>query len=59
MKIIDETCWILEPLKPSKTDTHRRIKLETNVSIDIKVDARNPTEMPEIIFLGSEAGIFV
>lgn len=56
MKMIDETCWVLEPVKPSKVDCYRRIKLNTNVSIDLKVDARNPTEMPEIYFLGSETG---
>ena len=55
MKIIDENCLVLEPLKPSKIDCHRRIKLNTNVSIQIKVDPRNPRELPEIIFLGSEA----
>lgn len=58
MKIIDETCWVIEPLKPMMTDTSRRIKLDANVSIELKVDARNPTEMPEIIFLGSDAGDF-
>ncbi|RNA13775.1 E3 ubiquitin- ligase FANCL [Brachionus plicatilis] len=55
MKMIDERCWVLEPLRPSKTDCRRRIKLDSNVSLDIKVDARNATELPEMLFLGSEA----
>ncbi|CAF0819887.1 unnamed protein product [Brachionus calyciflorus] len=55
MKMLDENCWILEPLKPTKTDCHRRIKLNAYVSIQIKIDPRNPRELPEIIFLGSEA----
>ena len=55
MKILDENCWVLEPLKPSKIDCHRRIKLNNNVSIQIKIDPRNPRELPEIVFLGSEA----
>ena len=54
MNMIDSNCWILEPIKPSKTDTRRRINLTNAVSIQIIVDPRNPTELPEIYFLGSE-----
>ena len=54
MDLIDSNCWVLEPLKPSKVDRYRRLSLENNISIQIKIDPRNPREIPEIIFLGSE-----
>lgn len=59
INLIDSNCWVLEPLKPTKTDSHRRIYLTNSVSIRINVDPRNPREIPEIIFLGSEAGLYI
>ncbi len=47
MKLIDDNCWILEPIRPTKTDLYRRINLNiNNVSMNIKVDPRNPKEIP-------------
>jgi hypothetical protein len=54
MNLLDSNCWILEPLKPTKTDFYRRISLNPNVSIKVLVDPRNPREIPQITFLGSE-----
>ena len=54
MNLIDENCWVLEPLKPTKMDFYRRISLTSNVSIKVLVDPRNPKEIPQITFLGSE-----
>ena len=54
MNLLDNNCWILEPLKPTKTDFHRRISITNNVSMQIKIDPRNPREIPQILFLGSE-----
>jgi hypothetical protein len=47
MALIDNNCWILEPAKPTKTDLHRRINLNVNnVSMNIKIDPRNPKDLP-------------
>ena len=47
MSLIDNNCWILEPIRPTKTDFYRRINLNVNnVSMNIKVDPRNPREIP-------------
>jgi hypothetical protein len=55
LELLDERCWILEPLKPKKTDCFRRVSIENNASMYIKIDPKNPREIPEIIFLGCEA----
>ncbi len=52
MSLIDNNCWILEPIEPKKTDFYRRINLNVNnVSMNIKVDPRNPKEIPGCYFI--------
>uniref|UniRef100_A0A8D0HJF6 E3 ubiquitin-protein ligase FANCL n=1 Tax=Sphenodon punctatus TaxID=8508 RepID=A0A8D0HJF6_SPHPU len=45
--------WILEPEKPTRSATARRIAIGNNVSINIEVDPRHPTMLPECYFLGA------
>ncbi|XP_043324557.1 E3 ubiquitin-protein ligase FANCL isoform X3 [Cervus elaphus] len=54
MDEIDEKTWVLEPEKPTRSATARRIVLGNNVSINIEVDPRHPTMLPECCFLGAD-----
>ncbi|TMS04726.1 E3 ubiquitin-protein ligase FANCL [Larimichthys crocea] len=51
---IDGKTWILEPEKPSRSDTMRRIAIGNNVSIKVEVDPRHPKMLPECCLLGAE-----
>ncbi|XP_035027874.2 E3 ubiquitin-protein ligase FANCL isoform X1 [Hippoglossus stenolepis] len=51
---IDDNTWILEPEKPSRSDTMRRIAIGNNVSIKVEVDPRHPKMLPECCLLGAE-----
>uniref|UniRef100_A0A674AEV7 FA complementation group L n=1 Tax=Salmo trutta TaxID=8032 RepID=A0A674AEV7_SALTR len=53
---IDEKTWVLEPEKPSRADTMRRIAIANNVSIKVEVDTRHPKMLPECCLLGAEHG---
>uniref|UniRef100_A0A3Q1BP46 RING-type domain-containing protein n=1 Tax=Amphiprion ocellaris TaxID=80972 RepID=A0A3Q1BP46_AMPOC len=53
---IDTKTWILEPEKPSRSDTMRRIAIGNNVSIKVEVDPRHPKMLPECCLLGAEHG---
>ncbi|XP_049726107.1 E3 ubiquitin-protein ligase FANCL [Elephas maximus indicus] len=54
MDEIDEKTWVLEPEKPTRSATTRRIALGNNTSINIEVDPRHPTMLPECRFLGAD-----
>ncbi|XP_077771592.1 E3 ubiquitin-protein ligase FANCL isoform X1 [Canis aureus] len=54
MDEIDEKTWVLEPEKPTRSATTRRIALENRASINIEVDPRHPTMLPECCFLGAD-----
>ncbi|XP_074255918.1 E3 ubiquitin-protein ligase FANCL isoform X8 [Saimiri boliviensis] len=54
MDEIDEKTWVLEPEKPPRSATARRIALGNNVSINIEVDPKHPTMLPECFFLGAD-----
>ncbi|GAB1295869.1 E3 ubiquitin-protein ligase FANCL [Apodemus speciosus] len=54
MDEIDEKTWVLEPEKPPRSATSRRIALGNNASINIEVDPRHPTMLPEVCFLGAD-----
>lgn len=54
MDEIDEKTWVLEPQKPTRSATARRIALGNNASINIEVDPRHPTMLPECCFLGAD-----
>ncbi|XP_026165921.1 E3 ubiquitin-protein ligase FANCL isoform X2 [Mastacembelus armatus] len=51
---IDNQTWILEPEKPSRCDTMRRIAIGNNVSIKVELDPRHPKMLPECCLLGAE-----
>uniref|UniRef100_A0A670I695 E3 ubiquitin-protein ligase FANCL n=1 Tax=Podarcis muralis TaxID=64176 RepID=A0A670I695_PODMU len=51
---IDEKTWVLEPEKPTRSATMRRIAVGNNISINIEVDPRHPTMLPECYFLGAD-----
>ncbi|XP_015276690.1 PREDICTED: E3 ubiquitin-protein ligase FANCL [Gekko japonicus] len=51
---IDEKTWVLEPEKPTRSATMRRIAVGNNVSINVEVDPRHPTMPPECFFLGPD-----
>nr|XP_033469600.1 E3 ubiquitin-protein ligase FANCL isoform X1 [Epinephelus lanceolatus] len=51
---IDSKTWILEPEKPSRSDTMRRIAIGNNVSIKVELDPRHPKMLPECCLLGAE-----
>ncbi|XP_062257124.1 E3 ubiquitin-protein ligase FANCL isoform X4 [Platichthys flesus] len=51
---IDSSTWILEPEKPSRSDTMRRIAIGNNVSIKVEVDPRHSKMLPECCLLGAE-----
>ncbi|XP_045740910.1 E3 ubiquitin-protein ligase FANCL isoform X2 [Mirounga angustirostris] len=54
MDEIDEKTWVLEPEKPTRSATARRIALGNNASINIDIDPRHPTMLPECCFLGAD-----
>ncbi|XP_034040214.1 E3 ubiquitin-protein ligase FANCL isoform X2 [Thalassophryne amazonica] len=51
---IDSNTWILEPEKPNRSDTMRRIAIGNNVSIKVEVDPRHPKMLPECCLLGAD-----
>ncbi|XP_067900989.1 E3 ubiquitin-protein ligase FANCL isoform X3 [Heterodontus francisci] len=54
MDEIDEKTWVLEPEKPARTTTARRIAIGNNASINVEVDPRHPKMLPECCFLGAD-----
>ncbi|XP_055980284.1 E3 ubiquitin-protein ligase FANCL isoform X1 [Sorex fumeus] len=54
MDEIDEKTWVLEPEKPTRSAKARRIVIGNNASINIDVDPRHPTMLPECCFLGAD-----
>ncbi|XP_028845154.1 E3 ubiquitin-protein ligase FANCL isoform X2 [Denticeps clupeoides] len=51
---IDVQTWVLEPEKPSRADTMRRIAIGNNVSIKVEIDPRHPRMLPDCCLLGAE-----
>ncbi|KAG9338001.1 hypothetical protein JZ751_027338 [Albula glossodonta] len=51
---IDEKTWVLEPEKPPRGATMRRIAIGNNVSIKLEIDNRHPKMLPECCLLGAE-----
>ncbi|XP_060129128.1 E3 ubiquitin-protein ligase FANCL isoform X1 [Zootoca vivipara] len=51
---IDEKTWVLEPENPTRSATMRRIAVGNNISINIDVDPRHPTMLPECYFFGAD-----
>ncbi|CAK6435105.1 unnamed protein product [Pipistrellus nathusii] len=54
MDEIDEKTWVLDPEKPTRSATARRIVVGNNASIHIEVDPKHPTMLPECCFLGAD-----
>ncbi|KAG7252575.1 hypothetical protein CRUP_016157 [Coryphaenoides rupestris] len=53
---IDGRTWVLEPERPCRADTMRRIAIGSNVSIRVDVNPRHPKMLPESCLLGAEHG---
>ncbi|CAJ0916319.1 unnamed protein product [Ranitomeya imitator] len=51
---IDTKTWVLEPERPTRGATMRRIAIGNNVSITIDLNPRHPTMLPECYFLGAD-----
>ncbi|MBN3304823.1 FANCL ligase, partial [Amia calva] len=54
MDEFDEKTWVLEPEKPTRSATMRRIAIGNNVSINIEVDPKHPKMLPECCLLGAD-----
>lgn len=52
---LDKHTWILEPEKPLRSHTMRRIGIGNHSSLQIEVDPLNPRGVPEIRFLGADS----
>lgn len=50
---LDNKTWILEPDNPTYAATNRRIAISASASVQITVDPKHPSSLPEIKFLGS------
>ncbi|XP_053477396.1 E3 ubiquitin-protein ligase FANCL [Ictalurus furcatus] len=57
MDEIDEHTWVLEPEKPIRADTMRRIAIGNNVSIKVEINPRHPKMLPECCLLGAEHAV--
>ncbi|KAL1785553.1 E3 ubiquitin-protein ligase FANCL [Sigmodon hispidus] len=53
MNETDEETWVLEAEKPPWSITTCRLALGPNVSINIDIDPKHPTMLPEFCFLGA------
>jgi len=54
MEQFDQNCTVLDPEKPRRQDSYRRIWLGENISMIITVDAYNIFLRPDIKFLGPD-----
>ncbi|CAM9595387.1 unnamed protein product, partial [Hapterophycus canaliculatus] len=54
---LDQHTWVLEPEKPSRSTTHRRVAVARHCSVMLKIDPRSPGDVPEVRFLGSQVVI--
>ncbi|KAM6916552.1 E3 ubiquitin-protein ligase FANCL [Xenentodon cancila] len=54
---IDSRTWVLEPEKPSRSDTMRRIAIGNNLSIKVEVNPRHPKMLPVCCLLGAEHAV--
>ncbi|XP_078714874.1 E3 ubiquitin-protein ligase FANCL isoform X4 [Lampetra fluviatilis] len=57
MDEIDRNTWVLEPEKPSRASTTRRIAIGNSASLHLEVDPQHPKTFPECRFLGADHGI--
>ncbi|XP_076463856.1 E3 ubiquitin-protein ligase FANCL-like [Babylonia areolata] len=54
LDVVDQKTWVLEPDHPSFSACSRRIALSPGTSLQITVDPRHPSAMPECRFLGAD-----
>lgn len=54
MDEISEKTWGFEPEESTWTTTACRVALRNNASINIEVDMKHPTALPECCFLGAD-----
>lgn len=44
---LDQHTWVLEPEKPSRSTTHRRVAVARHCSVMLKIDPRAPADVRE------------
>lgn len=54
LSVVDSKTWVLEPDPPTFSACSRRIALSPGTSLQITVDPRHPTSMPQCCFLGAD-----
>jgi len=54
---LDAEAWVLEPEKPTRSDTFRKIVVGRHATLLIDLDPFKPTAFPDCRFVGSEAAI--
>ncbi len=55
MDDFDHNVWVLEPQNPSKSSNVRRIAVQENCSMHVKIDPSNPRRMCECDFMGKDS----
>lgn len=55
MDEMDANTCVLEPEKPTRNSTRRRIALDRAASLQLEIDPRHPTFIPDIRFLGADS----
>ncbi|XP_014258711.1 E3 ubiquitin-protein ligase FANCL [Cimex lectularius] len=53
LKDIDSQTWVIDPQHPQKRDGYRRIFLEDDLSVIVTINPLNPTDIPDLKFLGA------
>lgn len=51
---LDSSTWILEPEKPTRAASRRRIALRESVSVQVELRPKQPRSLPDIKLLGSD-----
>ncbi|XP_076643462.1 E3 ubiquitin-protein ligase Fancl [Halictus rubicundus] len=54
---IDKQCRVVDPLQPKPCHLYRRVFLTPSLSMFVRINPLNPTDLPEIKFLGSETEV--
>ncbi|KAH9304740.1 hypothetical protein KI387_009144 [Taxus chinensis] len=57
MEDIDMNVWVMEPVRPSRASSFRRIALGGHCSLSLTMNAFSPRFMPECRFFGSDLAI--
>lgn len=50
-------CWVLEPQRDQRDRTMLRVAVDQTVSVQLLLDAKEPTSLPSIRFLGPDVSV--